>query len=86
MEMRYMTYKNEEGQKERFYPITHKDAIVGLSDVPEMSGREITIQGFPKCRGNIANTYKQFGMIQRTAQTRELKYLRRYGIAIISTA
>ena len=30
METRYMTYKNEEGQKERFYPITHKDAIVGL--------------------------------------------------------
>lgn len=36
MEMRYMTYKNEEGQKERFYPITHKDAIIGLSDVPEL--------------------------------------------------
>lgn len=31
METRYMTYKNEEGQKERFYPITHKDAIVGLT-------------------------------------------------------
>ena len=41
MEMRYMTYKNEEGQKERLYPITHKDAIIGLSDIPEVSGNDL---------------------------------------------
>ena len=28
--MRWMKYKNEEGQEEKFYPITHASAVVGL--------------------------------------------------------
>lgn len=41
MDIRYMKHKNESGQEERFYPITHKDAVVGLSDIPGMSENDL---------------------------------------------
>lgn len=33
MEIRWMKRKNKNGNDEKFYPITHVDAIVGLSDI-----------------------------------------------------
>lgn len=33
MDIRYLKRENESGQEERFYPITHKDAIVGLDEI-----------------------------------------------------
>ena len=33
MEIRWMKRKNKSGNDEKFYPITHVDAIVGLSDI-----------------------------------------------------
>ena len=33
MQIRWMEYKNRDGEKENFYPITHVDAIVGVNNI-----------------------------------------------------